>query len=138
VPLYGLGLAYLGLIGAGAGTGARAVMAMSTMPDIIDDDEVRTRTRKDGAYFGMWSLTRKLARALSIGGAGLGLSFWGYQEGALEQPASAIEGIMWMFSIIPALAAVVCGLLFLKFPITRASHDSTLEELERRRKSARE
>jgi GPH family glycoside/pentoside/hexuronide:cation symporter len=138
VPRYGLGLAYFGLIGAGFGVGARAVMAMSTMPDIIDDDELRTRTRKDGAYFGVWSLTRKLARALSMGAAGVGLSFWGYQEGALEQPPSAIEGIMWMFSIIPALAAVVCGLLFLKFPITRALHESTLEELERRRASDRD
>jgi len=135
VPRYGLGLAYAGLMGAGVGVGARAVMAMSTMPDIIDDDELRTRTRKDGAYFGMWSLTRKLARALSIGGAGLGLSFWGYREGALAQPESAIQGIIWMFSIIPALAAVVCGLLFLKFPITRAIHESNLEALDRRRRS---
>jgi GPH family glycoside/pentoside/hexuronide:cation symporter len=133
VPRYGLGLAYAGLIGSGFGVGARAVMAMSAMPDIIDDDEVRTRTRKDGAYFGMWSLTRKLARALSIGAAGLGLSLWGYQEGALEQPESAIRGIMWMFSIIPAIAATVCGLLFLRFPITRATHESTLEELASRR-----
>jgi Na+/melibiose symporter-like transporter len=135
VPLYGLGLAYAGLIGSGFGVGARAVMAMSAMPDIIDDDEERTRTRKDGAYFGMWSLTRKLARALAIGGAGLGLSLWGYQEGALEQPESAIRGIMWMFSIIPATAATVCGFLFLRFPITRARHESTLEELGRRRES---
>jgi GPH family glycoside/pentoside/hexuronide:cation symporter len=136
VPLYGMGLAYAGLIGAGVGMGGRSVMAMSTMPDIIDDDEWRTRTRKDGAYFGMWSLTRKLARALSIGAAGLGLSFWGYQEGALEQPESAIRGIVWMFSIIPALAAAVCGLLFLRFPITRAVHESTLRELDRRRASS--
>jgi GPH family glycoside/pentoside/hexuronide:cation symporter len=138
VPLYGLGLAYVGLIGSGFGVGARAVMAMSTMPDIIDDDEVRTHTRKDGAYFGMWSLTRKLARALSIGAAGLGLGLWGYQEGALEQSESAIRGIMWMFSIIPAVAATVCGFLFLRFPITRAIHQSTLEELEHRRASERE
>jgi GPH family glycoside/pentoside/hexuronide:cation symporter len=135
VPHYGLSLAYAGLIGSGVGLGARAVMAMSTVPDIIDDDEVRTHTRKDGAYIGMWSLTRKLARALSIGAAGLGLSFWGYQEGALEQPESAIRGIMWMFSIIPAMAATVCGFLFLRFPITRAIHEATLEELDRRRAS---
>jgi Na+/melibiose symporter-like transporter len=138
VPIYGLGLAYAGLIGSGFGVGARAVMGMSTMPDIIDDDEVRTHTRKDGAYFGVWNLTRKLARAITIGGAGLGLSLWGYQEGALEQPESAVRGIMWMFSIIPAMAAAVVGLLILRFPITRAIHESTLEELDRRRASGSE
>ena len=135
VPIYGLGLAYVGLIGSGLGVGARAVMAMSTMPDIIDEDELRTRTRKDGAYFGMWSLLRKLCRALSIGAAGLGLSLAGYQEGGLEQPESALRGIMWMFAIIPAIASVIAGLLFLRLPLTRAQHEATLAELDRRRAS---
>ncbi len=136
VPRFGLGVAYAGLMGAGIGMGARAVMAMSTMPDIIDDDELRTHTRKDGAYFGMWSLLRKLTRAMSIGAAGLGLGLWGYQEGAVVQPESAAAGIMWMFSIIPAIASAICGLLFLKFPLTRAMHKATIEELDRRRLAA--
>jgi Na+/melibiose symporter-like transporter len=137
VPLYGLGLAYAGLIGSGFGVGARAVMAMSTMPDIIDEDELRTGTRKDGAYFGMWSLLRKLCRALSIGAAGLGLSLWGYQEGGLEQPESALHGIMWLFAIIPAIASVIAGLLFLRLPLTRARHEATLAELDRHRERGR-
>jgi GPH family glycoside/pentoside/hexuronide:cation symporter len=136
VPLFGIGLAYAGLMGAGVGSGARAVMAMSCMPDIIDDDELRTRTRKDGAYFGMWSVLRKTTRALSIGAVGLGLGFWGYQEGAMAQPESALEGIMWMFAIIPGVASAICGLLFLKFPITRAVHKVTIEKLARRRIAA--
>jgi GPH family glycoside/pentoside/hexuronide:cation symporter len=134
---YGLGLAYAGLIGSGFGVGARAVMAMSTMPDIIDEDELRTGTRKDGAYFGMWSLLRKLCRALSIGAAGLGLSLWGYQEGGLEQPESALRGIMWMFAIIPAIASVIAGLLFLRLPLTRARHEDTLAALDRHRERGR-
>jgi GPH family glycoside/pentoside/hexuronide:cation symporter len=136
VPTFGIGLAYAGLIGAGVGTGARAVMAMSSMPDVIDDDELRTHTRKDGAYFGMWSVLRKTTRALSMGAVGLGLSFWGYQEGAMVQPQSAVDGIMWMFAIIPGIASAICGLLFLRFPITRAIHKATIEELARRRTAA--
>lgn len=133
VPLFGVVLAYFGLMGAGIGNGARAVMAMSCMPDIIDDDELRTRTRKDGAYFGVWSILRKTTRAVSMGAVGIGLTFWGYQEGAMVQSESAREGIMWMFSIIPGIASAICGLLFLKFPITRAIHQATIEELARRR-----
>ena len=138
VPLFGIGLAYAGLMGAGIGNGARAVMAMSSMPDIIDDDEQRTHTRKDGAYFGMWSVLRKTTRAVSIGAVGLGLGFWGYQEGAMVQPESALTGIMWMFAIIPGIASAICGLLFLKFPITRAIHKATIEELARRRTTEHE
>ena len=86
----------------------------------------------------MWSVLRKTTRAISIGAVGVGLGFWGYKEGALVQPESAREGIMWMFSIIPGLASFVCGLLFLRFPITRAVHKATIEELRRRRTAPRE
>jgi Na+/melibiose symporter-like transporter len=51
----------------------------------------------------------------------------------MAQPESAVEGIMWMFSIIPGIASAVCGVLFLRFPITRAIHKATIEELVRRR-----
>jgi Na+/melibiose symporter-like transporter len=86
----------------------------------------------------MWSVLRKTTRAFSIGAVGLGLGFWGYQEGALVQPESAVQGIMWMFAIIPGIAAGICGLLFLRFPITRANHQATIEELGRRRLAALE
>ena len=38
----------------------------------------------------------------------------------------------------PGLASFVCGLLFLRFPITRAVHKATIEELRRRRTAEHE
>lgn len=129
----GLTWGYCMMVAAGAGMAVRSVMAMSMVPDIIDDDEVHTHSRKDGAYFGMWSLTRKLARALSMGALGVGLSWWGYQEGAPEQPDTAVAGIRWMFAIIPMIVYGVCGFLILRFPLDRAAHRLALAELHRRR-----
>jgi GPH family glycoside/pentoside/hexuronide:cation symporter len=116
----------------GFGLGGRMVVAMAIVPDIIDDDELRTHTRKDGAYFGMISLLRKLSRSLAMGFSGIGLAFFGYTSGVAEQSPEAIGGIRIMFCIVPAIASGICAVLLLWFPITRARHAETLEALSER------
>jgi GPH family glycoside/pentoside/hexuronide:cation symporter len=116
------------------GMGVRTVLAMAIVPDIIDDDEARTDTRKDGAYFGVLSLLRKLARSLSIGLSGIGLGLFGYVSGAAQQGPEAQRGIIIMFCIVPIVFSIGAGILFLQYPITRARHEETLAKLERRRK----
>ncbi len=133
VPYIGLWWAYASFYFAGVGLGVRTVMAMAIVPDIVDDDEVRTRTRKDGAYFGVLSLLRKLARSLAIGLSGIGLGFFGYVSGAVQQSAGAQRGIIIMFCAIPIAFSTGAAILFLLFPITRARHEETLAELQRRR-----
>jgi GPH family glycoside/pentoside/hexuronide:cation symporter len=132
VPQIGLWWAYVTLYFAGAGLGGRAVMGMAMMADIVDDDELRTRTRKDGAYFGMFSLLRKLSRALAIGLSGVGLGLFGYVSGTAQQDPEAVRGILFMFCVVPIIFCTIAGALFLLFPITRARHEKTLAELSRR------
>ena len=133
VPLLGLSWAYLVFYFSGIGLGGRMVMGMAIVPDIIDDDEVRTHTRKDGAYFGMISLLRKLSRSLAIGLSGIGLGLFGYVSGVSGQTHEALQGIRIMFCIVPAVSCVITAVILLWFPITRARHRSTLEELYSRR-----
>jgi GPH family glycoside/pentoside/hexuronide:cation symporter len=133
VPQIGLWWAYAMLYLAGAGLGGRAVMAMAMMPDIIDEDELRTCTRKDGSYFGMFSLLRKLSRSLAIGLSGAGLGFFGYVSGTAQQAPEAVRGILFMFCAVPIVFSMIAGALFLLFPITRARHEKVLAELSRRR-----
>jgi GPH family glycoside/pentoside/hexuronide:cation symporter len=132
VPTIGLWWAYAMLYLAGFGLGGRMVVMMAIIPDIIDDDELRTHTRKDGAYFGMMSLLRKLSRSLAMGFSGIGLGFFGYVSGVAEQSPEAIGGIRIMFCIVPAIASGLCAVLLLWFPITRAKHAETLEALAQR------
>jgi GPH family glycoside/pentoside/hexuronide:cation symporter len=132
VPQIGLWWAYVWLYLAGFSLGGRMVVAMAIVPDIIDDDELRTRTRKDGAYFGMISLLRKLSRSLAMGISGIGLGFFGYASGVTEQTPEAVRGIMIMFCIVPAVASGITAVMLLWFPITRARHEETLEVLGRR------
>ncbi len=132
VPQIGTWWAYLCFYFAGAGLGVRSLMAMAIVPDIIDEDELNTHTRKDGAYFGMLSLLRKLSRALAIGFSGIGLGLCGYVSGATQQEPGAVRGIVVMFCVVPILFSAGAGVLFLLFPITRARHERTLAELKRR------
>jgi GPH family glycoside/pentoside/hexuronide:cation symporter len=133
VPYLGLSWAYLAFYFSGAGLGGRMVMGMAIVPDIIDDDEVRTHTRKDGAYFGMISLLRKLSRSLAIGFSGIGLGFFGYVSGVSGQAQEALQGIRIMFCIVPAVSCVITAVILLWFPITRVRHQAALEELRARR-----
>jgi GPH family glycoside/pentoside/hexuronide:cation symporter len=132
VPEIGLWWAYACLYGAGIGLGGRMVLGMAIVPDIIDDDEMRTRTRKDGAYFGMISLLRKLSRSLAMGLSGIGLGFFGYVSGVTQQSPEAVRGIKLMFCVVPAVASGIAAIMLLWFPITRARHEETLEVLRRR------
>ena len=140
VPSIGMWWGFATLALAGTGFGARSIMGISIMGDIIDDDEYRTETRKDGAYFGTWSLTRKLTQSLTLGLIGLGLAAVGYVEGGGPQPQSALDGIKWMFTLMPAVLILGGALLFLWFPITRTTHaaamDVVMERRARRRESA--
>jgi GPH family glycoside/pentoside/hexuronide:cation symporter len=135
VPQIGLWWAYATLYFAGVGLGGRAVMMVAIVPDIIDDDELNTHTRKDGAYFGMFSLLRKLSRSLAIGLSGLGLGFFGYVSGVVHQSPEALRGIVIMFCIVPIVFSAITAVLFLLFPITRARHENTLAALHRRRQT---
>jgi Na+/melibiose symporter-like transporter len=111
------------------------IMGMAMVPDIVDHDEVRTRTRKDGAYFGMISLLRKLSRSLAIGLSGIGLGFFGYVSGVAVQDPEVQGGIRVMFCIVPAVASAITAVLFLYFPIDRRRHGQALEELRLRREA---
>jgi GPH family glycoside/pentoside/hexuronide:cation symporter len=132
VPAIGLWWAYATLYFAGFGLGARMVLGMAIVPDIIDDDELRTETRKDGAYFGMIALLRKLSRSVSMGLSGIGLGFFGYVSGVAEQSPEALRGIRVMFCIVPAIASGIAALILLWFPITRSRHEATMKALAER------
>jgi GPH family glycoside/pentoside/hexuronide:cation symporter len=128
----GLWWAYATFYFAGISLGGRMVLAISIVPDIIDDDELRTRTRKDGAYFGMYSVLRKVSRSLAIGLSGVGLALFGYTSGVAAQSPEALRGIKVMFCVVPAAASGITALMLLFFPITRERHARTIAELRRR------
>ncbi len=91
---------YLLLIGALAGVGVSAayVLPDSILPDVIEWDELCTRRRQEGVYYGIRTLIRKLTGALVIFITLQVLGWSGYQappSGATQftQPDSTLMAI---------------------------------------------
>lgn len=132
--------AYLLIIAALAGIGVSAayVLPDSIFPDIIEWDELRTRRRQEGIYYGIRTLIRKLTGALVIFLTLQLLGWSGYQsppEDVLQfgQPDSALTMIRLLVS--PIGAGVVLGTILLAwfYPLSREKHARIQRLLERRR-----
>jgi GPH family glycoside/pentoside/hexuronide:cation symporter len=131
---------YLLLIAALAGIGVSAayVLPDSIFADVIEWDELRTRRRQEGIFYGIRTLIRKLTGALIIFITLQLLGWSGYvspPEGTVQfmQTDSALQMIRLLVS--PFGATILCGTIILAwlFPLTREKHRRIQKLLERRR-----
>jgi len=131
---------YLLILGALAGIGVSAAYTMpdALFADVIEWDELRTRRRQEGIFYGIRALIRKLTGALMIFLTLQALGWSGYvspPEGALQftQSDSALHMIRLLVS--PFGAIMLSGTIILAwlFPLSREKHNRIQKLLERRR-----
>ena len=132
-----LGLAYLLAALAGFGIATAYVVPWSMVPDVVEYDEVRSGQRREGSYYAFASFFQKLATGLALWGMGQALALTGYitpsPSGPLPvQPEAAVTAIRVFTGPIPALLLFLAVLFAWKYPITRESHQATLQELAER------
>ena len=131
---------YLLAIAALAGIGVSAAYTLpdSLFADVIEWDELRTRRRQEGIFYGIRTLIRKLTGALVIFLTLQLLGWAGYvspPEGTLQftQTESALRMIRLLVS--PFGATVLCGTILLAwlFPLSREQYTRIQKLLEQRR-----
>jgi len=131
---------YLLIIAALAGIGVSAAYTLpdSIFADVIEWDELRTRRRQEGIFYGIRTLIRKLTGALVIFITLQLLSSSGYAsppDGVLQfsQPESALNMIRLLVS--PFGATIVSGTIVLAwfFPLSREQYTRIQKLLEQRR-----
>jgi Na+/melibiose symporter-like transporter len=106
----------------GFGYAAIDLMPWSMVGEVIDEDALKRKERREGLYNGVLTFLRKVAGATAYMFAGIGLSLSGFDQTLNEQPASALWTIRGLASVGPA-AFVTLGLLAaLGYPLTRARH----------------
>jgi GPH family glycoside/pentoside/hexuronide:cation symporter len=120
------------LVAAGLGNGGWAVLPVAITADIIDHDELETARRREGAYFGLWTLVMKLSAALASGIVGLVLQLVGYVPNAVQTP-STVLGIKLLYGPVPALFLLAAFVVFRRFPLTRERHGEIQQALWQRR-----
>jgi GPH family glycoside/pentoside/hexuronide:cation symporter len=66
-------------------------------------DAVRTKTRKEGAYYGMWTFFSKIGVALAAALAGAFLSLASFVPNLADQSSTALFAIRLMIGPVPAV-----------------------------------
>lgn len=131
----------LGVI-AGGGVAVAYLIPWAMMPDVIELDELKTRRRREGVFYGFMVLLQKAGIALGIFAVGRALDAAGYivPTDAVPvpiQPESALNAIRLFMGPIPA--AILLGSLAIAYfyPITRDRHARILRVLDKRKERER-
>jgi len=125
---------------AGVGVSAAYILPDSILPDVIEWDELRTRRRQEGVYYGIRTLIRKLTGALVIFLTLQTLGWSGYQippDDVIQftQPDSALLAIRLMVS--PFGMVILAGTIILawSYPLSREKYERIQKLLIRRRET---
>ncbi|WP_322645577.1 MFS transporter [Oerskovia flava] len=98
---------------AGIAYAGMQVLPLSMLPDVIAHDARVHRPGRGGAFSGVWTAGETTGMALGAGALSVVLGVTGFRPSTVDvdlvQPAAAIDGIVWSFSLLPA--ALVAGSL---------------------------
>jgi oligogalacturonide transporter len=134
-----LGLAswvYLPLAVVGLGRGGLNYIPWSVYNYMADVDEIVTGRRREGAFAGVMTFTRKAMQAGAVMLVGLIMQAGGFVSGAKTQSPAAIQTILLIMGI-GTLAVLAFGFVVsLRFRLNRETHGILMEEIERFKRDA--
>jgi GPH family glycoside/pentoside/hexuronide:cation symporter len=122
---------------AGIGVSTAHIMPDAIFPDVIDWDEFKTHTRREGMYYGAINFIRKLASALAIFGALQILGWVGYQSPPKNaeiffQSSNTILTIRLMTGPVAVLFLASAVWFAWGYPLSRERQSRILRALQRR------
>jgi GPH family glycoside/pentoside/hexuronide:cation symporter len=119
---------------AGIAMGSLMALAPSMIADTIDVDELETGMRREGAYFGIWSVIDKAGIGITAFIALQALDLVGYAPNE-EQTVLVFWTIKGIFCFVPATCFASAFFLLRKYPITKQEHDRIRAEIEAKKAS---
>jgi glycoside/pentoside/hexuronide:cation symporter, GPH family len=120
---------------AGLGVAGAHVVPWSMVPDVIEDDEMRSGFRREGAFYGVIVLIQKSGTAFMLALAQWILHWTGYAPGR-EQPPSALLAIRLLIGAVPAVLLGFSIVIALRYPIGRGEHEAMRAALALKREGA--
>jgi GPH family glycoside/pentoside/hexuronide:cation symporter len=118
---------------AGAGYAGMQSLPMSMLPDVISHDASRHGDGSAGTFGGVWTAGETTGMALGATVLTIVLAASGYLESVagqtLEQPASAITGIVLSFSVVPAAIIALSLVIFTRYPLRKKDIDELVEKI---------
>ena len=118
------------MVFAGVGIGFGYVPPFAMLPDVVEVDAIQTKTRKEGAYYGMWTFFSKIGVALAAALAGSFLTLASFVPNLVDQSSTALFSIRLMIGPIPAVIFLAGILLIQPYQLDEASYDAILAQEE--------
>jgi GPH family glycoside/pentoside/hexuronide:cation symporter len=128
---------------AGISVSVAHVMPEAIFPDVIDWDELKTNSRREGIYYGAINFLRKLSSAFAIFLALQVIGWFGYQappKGAIIYAQAAVTQQAIRILSGPFVAGLIILATFLAFfyPLSRDRQERIQRMLERRSKRSQQ
>jgi GPH family glycoside/pentoside/hexuronide:cation symporter len=106
------------------------------LADVVDEDELRSGERREGAFFGLWSLGQQLATGLAILLTGLLVDhFAGLVPGQAVQSPHTVFRIGLLYTALPGVLLLVAALWATRFRLGRREVAVIQAELDARRRA---
>jgi GPH family glycoside/pentoside/hexuronide:cation symporter len=124
---------------AGLGVSTAHVLPDAIFPDVIEWDELRTRRRQEGIYYGVKNFVRKLTGAIAIFFALQVLGWFGYQApppgvDVFSQSPATLQAIRWLTGPVGALLLISAIIVTWFYPLNRERHARIRRLLARRQR----
>lgn len=114
----------------GTTSGCTTALGPSVIADVIDQDELETGKRREGAFVGIQSFIDKAAVGIAIFIGLQGLEYVGYEPN-VEQPAIVIGGLIFLYGVLPGILQITAAFIINRFPITPEVHADIRRQLGR-------
>ncbi|MDD3413917.1 MAG: glycoside-pentoside-hexuronide (GPH):cation symporter [Lachnospiraceae bacterium] len=96
------------------GFGMVTVLTTVFLADTVDYGEYKSNSRNEGVIFSLQTFVVKLASAVAVFIAGIGLDVIGLDITLEKQQMGTILGMRFMMTIIPIIGLIVCMIIFRK------------------------
>lgn len=120
------------------GTGLFMSIGASIGSDAQDYVEWKNGTRADGVMGSIHTFVTKIFGTVVPSIPLFVLGFTGYDGALPQQPASAVQGIHLLFSVVPGVLFLLAAFIFWKFyPLNKESHQQMMADLKASREAER-
>jgi GPH family glycoside/pentoside/hexuronide:cation symporter len=113
--------------------GPTPALVWAIYTDVADYGEWKFKRRTTGLVFSAAMFAQKMGLAIGSGVSGWLLGYYGFQPNQV-QTEETMEGIRFMFSIIPGALAFLNGVVVLAMPLTEAQMEGIQRDLQERRR----
>ena len=131
-------MAFFAFIFVGLGLSGAIYFGDIILSAIIDDDELKIGTRRDGGYFGINALITKLSTILVIITISFVFNTVGWTVFEPVATENIILGLRILMFIFPAIALTIGFIVFTRFPITKEKYEQLKHDVEKLHAEKRE